>query len=365
MSLKFKTQEINRKNHERWNKLLLNAVNGSYRQTIAWEHAREDKNRQVYAFIFQENGQDIAGVHYSIKKSLFNLVRTADILSGFVFAKEPNKEQLEFLVDHFINWAKQKKASYLRINFWLPHTIASKKTQYLYLIKDIINEYDFKPIAYGRHTYWVDLALTEEQLLSEMKRQTRYEVRKGMKSSIEFKQYNTFNIDQFSQFWDIYSNLGKRKDFNILSYSRFQKEIKYLMDSRLAVLIFAYYENNVINITLASNFGQGSYIYGAMNPEFKKLGNCPSPGHIAQWEMMMFMKSKGIKIYDMGFCPGSTPIKSDPSYNIWRFKYGFGGNHVQFLPTYGKVLTPIEGRIFQYIKYGMQKKVENKYEIID
>ena len=62
------------------------------------------------------------------------------------------------------------------------------------------------------------------------------------------------------------------------------------------------------------------------------------------------MKNNGVGIYDMGFCPGPVPVLNHPAYNIWRFKYGFGGDHVEFLPTYGKVLDQIKGRAFKLIK---------------
>lgn len=67
--------------------------------------------------------------------------------------------------------------------------------------------------------------------------------------------------------------------------------------------------------------------------------------------MIKAMKYKGLKTYDMGFCPGAVPNINDPRYNIWKFKYDFGGNHVEFLPTYGKVLDPARGRLFQYWRY--------------
>ncbi|MCD4677608.1 MAG: peptidoglycan bridge formation glycyltransferase FemA/FemB family protein, partial [Desulfobacula sp.] len=89
----------------------------------------------------------------------------------------------------------------------------------------------------------------------------------------------------------------------------------------------------------------------AMNPEFKKLEGCPPPGSIAQWAMIKAMKAQGMKIYDMGFCPGHVPLKEHPHYQIWRFKYGFGGDHVEFLPTYGIIMQPIKGKVFHYLKY--------------
>ena len=348
---KIKIDEVYRNDEDRWDILLLNAINGSYRQTMAWEYARVNNLRNVNTFIFSINDQDIVGAHYSIKKSMFNIIRTADILSGYIFIVEPTQELYEFLITHFLAWAKKKKASYTRVNFWQPRIIAGKETNRSYLIKSVMDNYKFESIEAGKHTYWIDVSQPEDQLLATMKRQTRYEVRKGLKSPIEMKIYDTFDNDKFNLFWDLYSSLGNQKDFEILSYEQFEKVVKEMIEAKLAVLIFAYYGKHIINVTIASVFGEGAYIYGAMNPEFKELENCPSPGPVAQWEMMMLMKSKELKIYDMGFCPGPVPIQDDPRYNIWRFKYGFGGDHIEFLPVFGKSLAPIRGKIFQFLKY--------------
>jgi len=67
--------------------------------------------------------------------------------------------------------------------------------------------------------------------------------------------------------------------------------------------------------------------------------------------MITEMKKRGAIKYDLGFCPGPVPIKTHPSYNIWRFKYGFNGDHILLMPTYGKVLSPLRGHIFQYLRY--------------
>jgi hypothetical protein len=36
---------------------------------------------------------------------------------------------------------------------------------------------------------------------------------------------------------------------------------------------------------------------------------------------------------------------------MWRFKHGFGGEPIEFMPTYGMTLSPIRGKLFQYLKY--------------
>ena len=82
---KIKTIQLKREDEKRWNKLLLNSVNSSYRQSMPFEYSKENKTRIIFTFIFEHNGEDIAGAHYSLKHSHYNIIKIADILSGFVF----------------------------------------------------------------------------------------------------------------------------------------------------------------------------------------------------------------------------------------------------------------------------------------
>lgn len=342
--------ELSKNDEEVWNKLLLNSINGSYRQSFPHEYSKEAIGRVVETFVFKINEEIIAGGNYSLKLIKGNLLSVADLLSGFVFKNEPDYSVLRVLVDHFMAWAKKKNASYLRINPWFPKSVGNSPTSYLKLFDSILNEKGLKIIGEGRHTYWLDLSLDEDELLSNMKKQTRYDVRKGIKSELEVKRFDQQTDNITRDFWNLYRNLGNEKDFEILSESRFFHFVNSLLDSKLASLFFIYYNKKIINISICSKFGQASYIYGAINPYFKEL-NCTSPGPLAQWEMIKFAKQSGAKIYDVGFCPGPIPIKTHPQYSIWRFKYGFGGDHVEFLPTYGKILKPIRGKLFEFLKY--------------
>ena len=337
---------LSKNDEEVWNKLLLTSLNGSYRQSFPHEYSKEAIGRIVETFVFKIDEEIIAGGNYSLKVTKGNVLSVADLLSGFVFKKEPDYSVLRFLVEHFMNWAKKKNASYLRINPWFPKSIGNSTTSYQNLFDNVLNEKGLKLIREGRYTYWLDLSLDEDVLLTNMKKQTRYEVKKGIKSELEIKRFDQQTDNITRDFWNLYKNLGNEKGFEILSESRFFPFVNSLLDSKLASLFFIYCNKKIINISLSSNFCQASYIYGAMHPAFKEL-NCTSPGPLAQWEMIKFAKQSGAKIYDMGFCPGPEPLKNHPQYNIWRFKYGFGGDHVEFLPIYGKILQPLRGRILK------------------
>ena len=335
---------------KRWDKLVRNSLYPSFRQNYPYVINRNKTRRNTYPYIFIEDGNDVAGVQYSIVKSKYNLLSAADIIPGFIFRNEPSQALLEFIIEHFLSWTREQKASYSRIHPWLPQSIADKETPYQQFFNEVLTHYGFEAIKEGPHTYWLDLSLSEDDLLKRMTRKTRYEVRQGLKSDIQITCIEDPDREIIEQFWDLYKLLGENKGFRLYPEQKFKEELFLLLETGIAVLFVATYLDTIINMSIASNFGIVSYLHGAINPEFKKLEGCPSPGQLAQWSMITEMKKRDAHMYDMGFCPGPIPDNSHPAYNIWRFKYGFGGTHVQFLPTYGKILHPVKGRFFRYLK---------------
>ncbi len=335
----------------RWNQLLYNSFQASYRASMVYEYAKKHIGRETVSFIFQQNGHDIAGAHYSIKRGSAGLIKTADILSGIVFKGFPTEELITFILNHFTTWAMGKKVSYIRYNPWIPSIVGGAEPNYKVLFESSLKSLGFSALTKSINTYWIDLKLSEEQLLMNMKSSTRSKVKRAVNSDIKVHVEENPIRETIDTFWELYNNLGKRKEFRLLSETRFKEEVYSLLNSKQALLFVMNYKGVVVNIALASRFGYSMYFHGALNPDYTKLEGCPSPGHLAQWEIIKYMKSLGLEVYDMAFCPGDIPDKNHPNFDMWRFKHGFGGKHVLFLPVYGKVIQPLRGRIFQYLKY--------------
>lgn len=347
----YKTYEVTYSELDRIDALLATAKHSSYRQSIRYIKNSISDFKRYFTFIISNNDQDIASVTYAMSHFASGLLNHASISNGVIFKYDPTEELILYLVSHFENWAVNKRAVFVSINFWLPALIAGQETGYCKNINNIMFERGFSLLGSGRHTYWLDITRTEKELLDNMKKQTRYDVRAGLKSPITLETKNSSDEQLLADFWALYVNIGQEKKFITLSKKAFIRQIRALLESGHATLFILKYKEVVINISLASNIGISQYLFGAINKDYKSIGGCPSPGPLAQWEMIKYMKSLGRTIYDLGFCPGPEPIQGHPRYSIWRFKYGFGGSHVQYIPTYGKIIKKVRGRLFMYVKY--------------
>ena len=350
MSIQFSSEQISINNKERWNHLLYQSLMPSYRQAYDYNYIYTP-NKTSQTYIFHTEGNDLAGTHFSIKTFAGGFIKIAELSSGIIWKDTPGPELLEFILRFFTKKAKAEGACLFTYSPWLAYSMADEIQPLALPHLEKMNSLGFKKLAKSRHTYWIDLAYSENEILEKMKGKTRYDIKRGTLSEIQISNVDIPDKNLINTFWKLYSFLGASKGFRILSEKKFKAEVFTLLKSKLASLFIAKFQNEIINISLASKTGIASYLHGAINPEFKKMDGCPPPGHLVQWHMMKTMKDAELRIYDMGFCPGPVPVESHPAYKIWRFKYGFGGMPVEFLPIYGKIIQPLSGRLIQYLKY--------------
>lgn len=345
-----KTEIIGVADKARWNRLLAKSLYPSYRQTLEFEHARAERGREVCSVLFSRDGNDIAGATYSILRSGWNLFSTADILSGFILTETPGYDLICHIIDHFIEFANEKNVDFLRIRTWLPAIVAGSTTGYQTLLTEVLESRGFRYDGAGRDTYWIDLGRSEEDILAGMKRQTRYDIKQGLKSQISTQEIDYPDDTVADNFWSLYKDIAERKGFNSYTEAKFKSEINTLLTAKLASIFILTYQGKPVNYSVASNFGIASYLHGAIDTAYRDYAGCPPPGPLAQWKMILEMKSKKALFYDMGFCPGPVPVKGHPLFNIWRFKYGFGGEHIKFTDGYYKSLRKVKGGVFRLIK---------------
>ncbi|MBW6480698.1 MAG: peptidoglycan bridge formation glycyltransferase FemA/FemB family protein [Bacteroidales bacterium] len=346
----FRCVRIEEKESDRWNSFYLNSVYPVFSGSLSYLKAQKTKGRTIETFILEDNNENVAGAHYTLKSYFGGALKTADILSGIFFKNNLTYDALFYLIEHFIEWAVQKKASYVRIAPGFPNTIAGENSGYQAVFDEVFKRPGLQEIEKGRHTYWIDMTHSENQLLMGMQPQTRRKIRSAASAGLDVEYHLTYEEEKFMIFWELYQKLGKRKGFNMLSKERFREKVKAFLDAG-ACLFFLKYKGHLINIALATNYGIGYYYHGALNEGYKNLEGCPSSGHYMQWVIIQYLKGLGLKTYDMAGCPGPVPVPGHPRFDMWRFKYGFGGDHVQMMPVYGKVLKPLRGNLFQYMLY--------------
>ncbi len=177
-------------------------------------------------------------------------------------------------------------------------------------------------------TLQLDLTKSEDQLLAEMRKNTRYEVRQAEKLGITVKQSE--DAAEIETFYEYQLELAKKHHFVPFSYSFLYEQFVTFAEDHQVQLFHAFHEDKL----LASAFilfyhGEAVYHYGISTPANDKL-----PGSYAcQWAAIKWAKEQsGLRYNFWGIAPQDQPNHRFSGVSL--FKRGFGGQEVQYLPAH-------------------------------
>ena len=186
----------------------------------------------------------------------------------------------------------------------------------------------------AEHTVMIDLPRSEEELLADMRRQTRYEVRRAGKLGIEVLKSETQAI--FEEFHAVQAETAKRQNFVPPSLKTLLAEREAFGDK--IVIYKAMSEGKPVAYGLIIKSGVEADYYEAASTEL----NRKLPGAYALlWQAMKDLKSEGYERFNLwGIAPAGQP--NHRYAGVTTFKTGFGGEVVEFVPAHDLVISKIK-----------------------
>lgn len=170
-------------------------------------------------------------------------------------------------------------------------------------------------------TQVIDLTLPEEQLLRDMRKGHRADIKRAEKIMCA-SVLDTSNItaDAFERYRLLHRKAAGRTTRPLKTFELMHSWIQ----QGLAVLSCATYGKD-IGFALISVYKDGAYYSsGCVDPEFNHL----PVGHLLQWRAMQWLKAHRTRHYEIGIQLSSSQphsIVSEKEWNISFFKRGFGG----------------------------------------
>ena len=312
----------------------LNALDGGFLQSSGWAKFQENFGRQVFRLTVKED-EEILGEIMLIKHQVLKFFNYFYAPRGPVLSKNLSTERLnevfKILLKEIKLLARKEKVFLLRLD------PAWKNSDLL-----VSNNFKFIGSVQPKSTLILDLSLSEEELLKQMKPKTRYNIKVAQKHGVEISLVE--NSDQmFEEFYQLLIKTAKRDEISIHSKDYYHKMLK-IPACQLAV---ARYQGKVIAGNLMVFFGDWAiYLHGASDYQFRDK----MAPYLLQWEMISYAKKNNFKFYDFW---GADEQKWP---GVTRFKSGFAPKRIFTLYVgaydyyYSKLL---------YQVYGIIKKIMN------
>lgn len=213
---------------------------------------------------------------------------------------------------------------------------------------------------HAEHTVIIDLTQSEDALLKQMRRQTRYEIRRAGKLGLKVEWGNSEAL--FREFHAAQLVTANRQHF-------VPPDLTMLLAERAAFGDQA--RLYVARTDDGSPIAYGLILIDGIEAEYFEAAstdlNHKLPGaYTLQWQVIRDLKKLGLKRYNLwGIAPQpsktpaskkSAPIKTHRYAGVTTFKKGFGGEIVEFAPAHDIVIRPLRYAIDWLIEAIRKKK---------
>lgn len=324
-----------------WENLVMQYPEANFLQSWQWGSFQEKLGKKVLRLYRNENGQSALAqvVIEAAKRGTY-----AAIAGGPLIAWQSDELVIQFF-DELKKYAKQESCSFIRfrpqvVETAVSATLLSKITATvspMHLTADL--------------TLQLDITKTEEELLAQMRKNTRYEVRKAEKEGIVIKiSQDTVKI---AEFYTHQMALAQKHNFVPFSKQFLEEQFSAFASDNQVALIESYKDDQLLAAAFVIFYnGEAVYHYGISTP-----ANGHLPGAYAvQWAAIKEAKQRGCTRYNFwGVAPeGNT---SHRFAGVSLFKRGFGGDEVAYLPAHDIPLSAGYGMtwIFETVRKKMRR----------
>jgi len=190
-------------------------------------------------------------------------------------------------------------------------------------------------------TWELSIAPPESEILSKMRKTTRYLIKQAQKNS-DVEIIRSQNPNDLKHFWPVYKETAKRHNFVVFSENYLKNEFDIFGKDNQIELFLGKYKGQIVSVALFV-FWQKTCFYHHSG-SLSKFNKIPV-SYLLQWEAIKEAKKRGCTSYNFwGIAPEiKTEQDAARSHHPWAglslFKMGFGGERKEYIKTQDLVIS--------------------------
>lgn len=293
------------------------------------------------------NAIQAGGIQYTLHKFPY---------TGFNYAYAPKVNPQNIKWEPLIKSLKQNKC--FVINFDVPNIVKNSKDGKFTNVQDaknaekILNEKCIKSNknTFTKHNILLDLKPREDEILKNMHKKHRYNIRYSQKKGVTVKKATT--QQDFDVFYEILKSTAERQKYYEHPKKYYQQIWEILEKKQICHIITAYFEETPLASWMLFNYnGILYYPYGGSTTEHKNL----HASNLVGWEAIKLGKQLKCHTFDMWGAAKDPNDESDKDYGFTNFKLKFGGIHVEYIDSYDLVLNSAVFKTFNIANWARWK----------
>lgn len=206
-----------------------------------------------------------------------------------------------------------------------------------------------------RYPLFMDLSKTEAELLAEVGKSTRYNIRQAEKQGVEIEfiyaasQSDTAVIETF---YKLLLEASTTKEFSAPPLAFFQTAWEQYKDKQQILFALAKYQGEVISANFTQTYGNWAGSYYTANSRKQPQTKA---SYLLKWQTILEAKRQGKTVFDMwGHLPNVQEGHSE--YGYGQFKKGFHPIEKTFC---GRVVYPVSK--FKYSAWKLLGELRYKF----
>jgi lipid II:glycine glycyltransferase (peptidoglycan interpeptide bridge formation enzyme) len=195
-------------------------------------------------------------------------------------------------------------------------------------------------VQMSRATIIVDIGRDDDALLASFKPKTRYNIRLASRRGVSVAAVPTTDANAHVMH-SLMAATQERAGFALRGERYFREYWELFAASGQGQLFFASFEGQVLAGLFACHLGtHGWYKDGGSTKQHSEL----MAPHLLQWEVMRWLRARGVRTYDLVAVPPATQLTDQhPLFGLYRFKSGYSETITEFAGTWD---LPLRARTY-------------------
>jgi len=197
-------------------------------------------------------------------------------------------------------------------------------------------------------TVVIDLAPSLDEIMADFNQKGRHAMHRAERDGV-IAQAVELSEDNMRAMYELLAKTAAgRFESSLRSYQYYKNFWRNFAENDHGSLFFAFFDGELVAAAYSMYMGKkGLYKDGASVREKVTYG----ASHRLQWEIIQWMKSRGVTSYDLCGAPHSSAINdtSHSLYGVGRFKTSFNKHVKDYVGAYDLVVQPAKYKTWQKI----------------
>jgi len=333
-----------------WDGFVAQHRQGHLLQQRAWAELKAVTGQQARRIVvLAPDGRPVAGAQVLLQRRYG--LSVAYVPRGPLWAGEAGVDG--WLLQALERLARRQRAVFLRIEPNLLEDLPGTDEKHTWLLLQ-----GWQPARPMQPRSSVHLALDQptEQLFAGFSKGHRADIRRAERQGVAVRVGTGADL---ATFYALMQATASRAAFGIHTAEYYQAAWRFF--GAHCRLLLAEIGGQVVAAHMVFSDGRRTcYLYGGADASGLKSG----ANHLLQWYAVQWAQERGCRSYDFWGIPDAlgqaatcddavqraqleTAAHGDPLIGVYRFKKGFGGKIVRYLPAYDRVFMPVFYRLWQ------------------